>query len=340
MLSPPITGKKTILSRFGKVEVANSHILACCPYGFRITPYMQEMMLYAGQDSVFSEASANLRKYLRCKVEAKQIERLVHAYGDQVGTNLQSSETEVLPTPEDGEQTYVMMDGSMILTREDSWKEVKLGRIFSASAHLPENESRHWIRNSLYIGHLGDHRTFLEKMEAKVDRLKEPVFINDGAKWIWSWASQHYPNATQILDFYHATEYLCNYANELFKRKEERQKWIMDEKESLLNDEIELVIQDIEAHKPRTKSGKSAQKSILTYFKNNRMRMRYKTFREQGLMIGSGPIESANKNVIQARLKKAGQRWTKKGANAMLQLRVALKSDKWDIVIDSIKKAA
>ena len=68
--------------------------------------------------------------------------------------------------------------------------------------------------------------------------------------------------------------------------------------------------------------------------------MMYKTFREQGLLIGSGPIESAHRNVIQQRLKLSGQRWTQKGLQQMANLRVVYKSNKWVEIVDYIDKAA
>lgn len=57
-------------------------------------------------------------------------------------------------------------------------------------------------------------------------------------------------------------------------------------------------------------------------------------------MIGSGPIEAAQKTVIQDRMKKLGQRWTIDGANAIIQLSTVNMSEKWNLVINAIKKAA
>lgn len=301
---------------------------------------MQELMLYAGQDSIYCEAAKNLEKFLRCTVDAKQIERLVHAYQADVDREVGQELNDSLPTASQSERTYVMMDGSMISTREPGWKEVKLGRIFAASNCLPANTGRNWIRSSYYIGLLGSQAEFLKKMEPAVDLLKDPVFVNDGAQWIWSWVHQYYPKATQILDFYHAVEYLNKFAQEQFKTREELEKWVSDQTESLLDNEIESVIGDIEQIHPRTKAATEAQSRILTYYRNNRHRMKYKTYREQGLMIGSGPIEAAHKTVIQNRMKKSGQRWTIDGANAIIQLRTVNMSEKWDRVIRAVKNAA
>ena len=297
-------------------------------------------MLFVGQESTYSQAAKGLKKLLHSAADPKQSERLVHAYGPEVGQAVEDHLDQTLPTAKEAEHNYVMFDGAMILTREKGYKEVKLGRIFAASDHLPENHSRNWIRDSLYIGCLGSQSDFFKKIEPAVDRLKNPVFINDGAQCIWAWIDQYHPQSTQILDYYHATEYLHKFAQEQFTELLLREKWVEDQKKSLLENEIELVIADIEALKHRTKKANEEKKKVLTYYRNNTKRMKYKTYTEQGLMIGSGPIEAAHKTGIQERLKKSGQRWKIEGANAVIQLRTANKSEKWNLVVDTIKVAA
>ena len=65
--------------------------------------------------------------------------------------------------------------------------------------------------------------------------------------------------------------------------------------------------------------------------------MYYGFYKEKKLMIGSGAIEAAHRQVIQKRMKLSGQRWSMKGAQAILQLRVAKKSDKWNLVTERTK---
>ena len=59
-------------------------------------------------------------------------------------------------------------------------------------------------------------------------------------------------------------------------------------------------------------------------------------FKDKGLLIGSGAIEAAHRNVIQKRLKLSGQRWTVKGAQQVANLRVCEKSNDWDKVVSLI----
>ena len=83
-----------------------------------------------------------------------------------------------------------------------------------------------------------------------------------------------------------------------------------------------------------------SKRALLEYYKNHKNRMQYKKFLEKGLLIGSGAMEAAHRNVIQKRLKLSGQRWTKKGAQQIMNLRVLEKSNKWSKVIEFAKKAA
>ena len=81
------------------------------------------------------------------------------------------------------------MDGGMVLTREESWKELKLGRVFAKETLLPENEQRNFIQDSRYVAHLGECEPFFEKISLLTDRLPNMVWIGDGARWIWRWAA-------------------------------------------------------------------------------------------------------------------------------------------------------
>jgi hypothetical protein len=66
--------------------------------------------------------------------------------------------------------------------------------------------------------------------------------------------------------------------------------------------------------------------------------MYYQTYRSRGLLIGSGPIEAAHRLVLQKRMKLSGQKWTKKGAQAVANLRVVHLNQQWDRVINLINQ--
>ena len=92
-----------------------------------------------------------------------------------------------------------------------------------------------------------------------------------------------------------------------------------------------------------TVSNKEAEKTridAIRYYQNNKERMQYKTYKDAGYLIGSGAIEAAHRDVVQQRLKLSGQRWSKKGAQQIVNLRAYKKSNRWKEVVNIIKKAA
>lgn len=280
-----------------------------------------------GQQNVFQEAEQTIKRLTGQEVDAKQIERLVHGYGEL----LEQQQAEEEPLSIDEEMHYGMADGGMVLTREDDWKEMKLARIFSAGNHIETGKSKDLIIQSQYVAHLGGHQGFFRKVEKYTDVLPNMVWIADGAKWIWDWVGESYPKATQILDYYHCKERLCLLAAEVFSQPDERKQWVAQQEDSLFNDQLDEVLHEIEELHC---SGKSLQlkRSTMTYYENNRSRMKYKTYRDRGLLIGSGPVEAAHRHVIQVRLKRSGQRWTLKGGQQVATLRAAKCSGKWETV--------
>ena len=83
------------------------------------------------------------------------------------------------------------------------------------------------------------------------------MIIGDGARWIWNWADDNYPGATQILDFYHAKEKLVILSNKQIRNEEEGKKWVADQSEKLLDDRIDEVIEIIK--KVRCRSDETRQ---------------------------------------------------------------------------------
>ena len=163
------------------------------------------------------------------------------------------------------------------------------------------------------------------------------VFINDGAAWINDWIKSTYPRAYNILDFYHASQYLYDFVKVVYSNTQKQSNWINEQRLLLLNDKIEKVIQNIESIRLTGEVKQKAKHKILTYYTNNKDRMLYKTYKEKGLLIGSGPIESAHRYVVQKRMKQSGQRWTDQGLQAIGNIRVCHLNEHWDVVTNLIR---
>ncbi|GHT48782.1 hypothetical protein AGMMS49982_00750 [Bacteroidia bacterium] len=332
----------------GDIEVNKRHVLSKANGHFAMSAYLQNLCCYEGANAVFETASATLHLMLGIDVTAKQIERISHFYGEEMG-KLQDVSPVSNTLPETSKQPsqpsqvyYAMMDGAMIFTREDGWKEVKLGRGFSAAEHIKRPEhKRNLILQSEYIGHIGTHTDFLEKFDRLIQpHAKEAVFVCDGAPWIWNWVDDHYLRNTQILDYFHAKEHLCEFAESCFDDKKAREKWIKEQENLLLKDAVKQVINNILQLPLTTEMQQKKQKALVNYYQTNAKRMIYGSFRKRGLLIGSGPIEAANKTVIQQRLKLSGQRWTLSGAQQILNLRTTFFSNQQQKLLNCIKMAA
>lgn len=296
--------------------------------------YLQDRVCYVGQQDVYEEASESLKELLGIEVSHTQIERVCECYGKLLETeDNEVKQADAIGT-EAGEVLYAMADGSMILTREEGWKEIKLGRLFKAGSHEAISAKRFRITESVYTAHVGGYKEFVAKWEKEIPIDAQLVFLADGAPWFWDWAKESYPQAIQILDYYHCKEYLCEFAQKYFKKKKDREKWIEQQEKRLFQDKVDEVIEEIKALPIKALEHNAIKKTILTYYENNRSRMLYGSYRKQGLLIGSGPIEAAHRNVIQKRLKLAGQRWSKKGAQWIANLRVYRKSKRWNKIIE------
>lgn len=236
---------------------------------------------------------------------------------------------------------YVQADGSMLQTRDEGWKEVKVGRMFSSSACIDPNGDAGWIRHSQYVAHLGNSKDFTAQMDHLIEsygRLgSRLVFIADGGIWIKNWIEDAFPQAESILDYYHVCEHLHQFANTVFKDETLRKKWTDRQKKLLLESKLKQVLTNI---KKQNGESKEAQ-LLINYYNSNAHRMDYKRYNTIGAgLIGSGAIESAHRTVVQKRMKQSGQRWSNSGAQNMLNLRVLSMNEQWYKVVELIKTAA
>jgi hypothetical protein len=157
------------------------------------------------------------------------------------------------------------------------------------------------------------------------DLSPELIFLGDGAVWIWKLVDRYYPNAIQIVDWYHAVEYLEDLAKAAFSSQSERSAWLEEVTQSLWEGRVENVIQACSALAP---SYEQARKAV-SYFSNNIERMRYDQFRAAGYMIGSGTVESGCKQIVTQRLKLPGAQWIVPGAVQTAKARTAWLSGSW-----------
>ncbi len=164
---------------------------------------------------------------------------------------------------------------------------------------------------------------------ACADCARELVFVCDGATWIWKLVSHYYPNAIQIVDWYHAEDRLKRIAEEACSSPEERRTWLEKVTENLWQGKVEFVMEACQSLSKKSNLAKQA----VTYFSNNIERMRYAQFRAAGYLIGSGVIESGCKQIVTRRLKLPGAQWNLDGAILTAKARCAWLSGRWQELV-------
>lgn len=296
-------------------------------------------MVYMGQLDCYGNAQEALSKFLGVAVNAMQVHRLTNTYGKAVGELERKCTEKCKPQ----EHVYAQVDGSMILTRTLGWKEVKVGRVFREGHYVKgKKEGQGWIKQSDYEALVGDKEAFTQVFEERLETygpLKDRlVYITDGATWIRNWIDDTYPDALQVLDFYHAAEHLHAFAQDYFPDPPPRKKWTSKQKKLLRSGKVRQVLDNIEKLDVHPHSSQQRE-ALLNYYRVNQSRMDYKRYRQLGVgIIGSGAIEATHRSLVQKRLKLSGQRWTTQGAQNVLNLRCQQMSGRWNNVVSLIVK--
>ena len=226
----------------------------------------------------------------------------------------------------------VCMDGGMVYVRGEGWKEMKagvIGDIEHATSPIdgPPDEQRHRLRHVQYVGVVGDGPTlsralWILALQHGVPYAGQSAVIADGAPWIWRVADDLFPVSTQIVDWYHAKDHLAQAAQAAHPDDPQAaHRWLKQQTDLLYRGEIwKLLLAFRRA---------GVEETHARYFHAHQRRMQYQTFRADGLIIGSGSVESGIKQ-YKARLTGAGMRWSRAGVTRMVVIRSAILSGTFD----------
>lgn len=255
-----------------------------------------------------------------------------------------------VPAAERRGTLYIEMDGGRLNTVEDGWKEPKVATLFWDEDIVEVSKDRREILKREYVAVLDNAEELANRLWEAACRWEwwkaaRVVVLGDGAPWIWNRAEELFPDATMILDQGHAFEHIWDCAKVLFrgrgrkkstKRDEDDGKegkpseadlqtraWANARIDELTAGDVDAVLADLRSQRPSREEAKEAVSGLMGYLEDNQERMRYAEYRAQGLMVGSGAIESGIKNVVNLRMKGCGMRWALERAENMLNLRAA-----------------
>lgn len=329
---------------------------ACGMRGRYMTPDVEEMAALGAAMLTANEVQQLLGKVLPVAPSATAIQSAVR----QLGIELDGKRAEIeeavatkCPLPEDGDVLVASWDGVMVPMREKetAWREAGVSTVsaYRATEEGPEKITTRFDARAPESGmtSLVEHVAHRVARARAQHTFREVVVICDGKESIWNAARKHevFHDATWILDFYHASENLMKAAKAIFGDNDHAVRWHEKYRERLQLDPAgcdaaRRSMQRYARAMKRSDERRRIIRNAAKYFRDHRERMRYSEFIERGLPIGSGPVESAAKNIVQARLKRSGMRWSRDGSQHVLDLRAHLKSDTWEPMWDVLRGAA
>ena len=170
-------------------------------------------------------------------------------------------------------------------------------------------------------------RVYVAACQAGLAGAQEVIVVGDGADWIWNLAAEHFGEATEVLDYYHAAEHIWKLVPALYgEGSAAGKRWAETRCRALQAQGPRGLLRALGRRVAKDASQAEALRLARGYFQKHRARMQYPSFRKRGLMIGSGPVEAGCKVVVGQRLKGTGMHWSVQGADAMLAVRTAVLS--------------
>lgn len=356
----------TIVSVFGRVRYRRGYYLCeeCharqSPLDRRlgieagqVTAGLAELLALAGVEVAFEEGTRWLERFLLFRVSDNTLRKETERFGElqqaeEGGWQQKSQEVSWLQARQRtlGQQAgrlYGSLDGVMA-PLQGEWRELKNIAWYQVEkVRSYQKRRRHAKRvgeqNDLQaqeISYTCDFKTgeefsdlfWASACQRQADRYEELVFVCDGAVWIWKLIERHFPHAVQIVDWYHASEYLPPIAEAAFRPgTEQYHTWLENARTLLWEGQIDKLLLACQQLSPQAMT---AVHKAVTYFTHNQHRMDYARFRKLGYFIGSGTVESGGKQISTLRLKRAGARWTECGALLTAKARAAWLSGTWE----------
>jgi len=328
--------------------------------GATLSPGVLRMVGLVGALVSFQEGHELLRELAGVVVPTTRVERAAEALGREIAQD----EREVVEPPAATEAVaptlYLGLDGTGVPMRASEvqgrpgkqsdgsakTREVKLCTVWSAEGRDAEGTPVRDAGSVTYSAAIESAaqrdidatpsafaaRVAREAQRRGFDRAARRAVLGDGAPWIWKLATEHFPDAVQIVDRYHAKQHLSDVGKALYGPTCARaQTWARARHKELDAGALHAILRALRAHAPTHQEARKC----LEYVERNRARMRYPEFRAAGLCTSTGVVEAGCKVAIGTRCKRAGMHWTVAGADAIIALRCREASSTWEAICNT-----
>ena len=313
-------GRKKLMELTGlKSVIPLDCYLGIAGLPFKITPNaMLKIAFWAQNQLSYKRACEAIYEIMKIKVTDETIRAVTDFVGkvifdddckkaDESINKLNNSKLS-FPMNRDG-VLYIQTDGAALNTRKQdengsTWRENKLGEVFSSDniRYWTDHKGnrQHRILKKEYVSYIGSAADFKKHLFALALRngygqYKDTVIISDGATWIRYMVEELFPDAQQILDYYHLCENVSTYAKHLFKMDESKYKpWAKDICGKLKKGDFRHVLNELNA----VPVPSNCPVNLFGYITNNINNINYAEYEKKGYFIGSGAIESGNKIIL------------------------------------------
>ena len=316
-----------------------------------MSPALEEKLAFTATLAGSYEATALVAGKWGCPVDDSVIHALVQRVGSkaevQSQQRLKQPPQEKQPQRAGSELAVLMLDGWFARFRGPGWGKKKTkkervewheikngvfylqeqsGRTESGRAMISEKTVVRWLGEPMELG----RRLHWEALAGGLARAKEKLVLADGVGWIWNLKANRWPEARELLDFWHAAQHLWSLGRVCNRMDEAKAKpWVEKGLHRLRHGQEPMVLKEISTLKSsRSEAGKIVLKE-KNYFAGQARRMNYKEIADRGWPIGSGPVESSCRQ-DQCRFKRPGQSWSRRGFENLSALDQARQNNHWD----------
>jgi len=348
--------RRVLKTKLGRVELARRRLFcrACgrssyplderlgLTPGQNVTPALKELALLAAASWPYEAAAEMVGKFTASQLSPAEVEVLAQQEEAVLEEEQQEEiervwelevDKESLPTPH---RLYVQLDGTFVPSAQagKESEEGKAALIFSDRL-TGVSKGRVKLLEKAYVGSFQCSYEFGRLVYARAyrmgcERAGEVIVMGDGAGWIKGLWELHFPKARFILDWWHLKRRVWEVLGAVIGEEERRTELGQKICDLLWEGELEAALEVIERLAEETGEAEEV-KELLGYLGANRAGIGcYRALREAGYYVGTGPVEKAVEAVIVKRQKKQGMKWSRRGAEAIVKLRLKVLNGEWE----------
>jgi hypothetical protein len=314
--------------------------------GERYTQTVQQHCCRLSADVSFASTREHLHEMLGVDLSPETVRTKVLRHGRAMARfQAEDTASEQAFQEAKGEAEFTT-DAGKVNTREEGWKDLKIGVVAKRPAGEPTSPDQ-WKSQRLPAATLvlafamiATAKVFRRTWRPRLRRLGVTCMASlhvlaDGASWIWKAVQRVLTGCVQTLDFYHGCQHVSRCAERIFGEGTEANRAAYRHARGLLLRQgwagvcqwiSELLAVEDESERERRRQ---ATDRLIGYFAKHSTRLNYRERLEGGRAIGSGQVEGQAKT-LGLRLKARGARWKSRNVLPMASLVCVRHSSQWE----------